>query len=247
MGHGSRNSGLRTIDVARQIGCSVQQVRNLERDGVLPPAQRSPSGYRRYSEAHVLCGVAYRRLTTGVGPVEARKLLRAARTEPNRFLELLDEAHARLHAERRDLQLTRQAVESISTEQIAPPRPSDSMTISELACALGVLPSTLRHWEAEALLTPQRDHNSARSYPPTAVRDARIVHQLRLAGYPIPQLRVITTQLQHLKRPDSLDEALAERQHSLTLRSRAFLSAAATLAAVVDRYPQDTDTPSPTS
>lgn len=242
MGDESRNSGLRTIDVARQIGCSVQQVRNLERDGVLPPAQRSPSGYRHYGEAHVLCGVAYRLLTIGVGPSEARKLLRAARTEPNRFLELLDEAHAHLHAQRRNLQLTRQAVENISTEQIARPRPSDSMTISELAGALGVLPSTLRHWEAQALLTPQRDHNGARCYPPPAVRDARIVHQLQLAGYPIPQLRVITTQLQHLRQPDSLDEALAERQRSLTLRSRAFLGAAATLATVVDRYSAGTDT-----
>ena len=33
----SRKSGLRTVDVARRAGCSVQQVRNLERDGVLLP------------------------------------------------------------------------------------------------------------------------------------------------------------------------------------------------------------------
>lgn len=153
----SRNSGMRTVDIARRVGCSVQQVRNLERDGVLPPAERSASGYRRYTQVHVRCGSAYRLLAIGVGPVEAKKLLRAAQAEPtSQLLELLDEAHARLHAERRDLELTRQAVEMISTEPSAPPRPSDAMTISEVAGALGVPPSTLRHWEAEALLTPQR-------------------------------------------------------------------------------------------
>jgi len=230
---GSLNSVLRTVDVARRVGCSVQQVRNLERDGVLPPAERSPSGYRRYGEEHVRSGVAYRLLTTGVGPVEAKKLLRAAHDEPtDHLLELLDQAHARLHVERRDLQLARRAVESISTEPLSPPRSADSMTISEVADALGVPSSTLRHWEAEALLMPQRDRNDARSYPPVAVRDARIVHQLRLAGYPIPRLRVIMTQLRHLGRLDDFDGALAERQRTLTVRSRALHEAAAALNTV---------------
>jgi DNA-binding transcriptional MerR regulator len=226
---------MRTVDVARAVGCSVQQVRNLERDGVLPPAERSASGYRSYGEAHVRCGVAYRLLAAAVGPGEAKKLLRAARTEPtDHFVELLDEMHARLHTERRDLDLARQAVEGISTEPLTPQRPSDSMTISEIAGALGVRPSTLRHWEAEGLLTPQRDRNGARSYPPAAVRDARIIHQLRLAGYGVPRLRAVMTQLQDLGRLDNLEDALAERRRTLTARSRALLKAAAALNAVVD-------------
>lgn len=225
---------MRTVDVARRVGCSAQHVRNLERDGVLPSAERSASGYRRYGETHVRCGVAYRLLTASVGPVEAKRLLRAAQTEPNdHFLELLDEAHARLHTERRDLQLARQAVENISIEPLIQQRPSDSMTISEVADALDVPPSTLRHWEAEALLMPQRARNDARSYPPAVVRDARIVHQLRLAGYRIPSLRVIMTQLQQLGRLDDLDEALAERQRALIRRSRALLRAAAALSTLV--------------
>jgi DNA-binding transcriptional MerR regulator len=231
----SRNSVLRTVDVSRRVGCSVQQVRNLERDGVLPPAERSPSGYRSYDETHVRCGVAYRHLAAGVGPAEAKKLLRAARTEPtNHFLELLDEAHAHLHAQRRDLDLARRAVNIISTEPLTPQRPSDSMTISEIAGALGVPPTTLRHWEAEALLAPQRDRHGARSYPPATVRDARIVHQLRLAGYDIPRLRAVMTQLRRLGRLDNLEDALAERQRTITARSRSLLRAAASLSVVVE-------------
>ncbi|WP_234320181.1 MerR family transcriptional regulator [Streptomyces sp. SBT349] len=50
------------------------------------------------------------------------------------------------------------------------------MSISELAAALGVRPSTLRHWHAEALVTPDRDPvRRTRRYTPAQVRDARIV------------------------------------------------------------------------
>ncbi|MDI5939587.1 MerR family DNA-binding transcriptional regulator, partial [Micromonospora sp. DH15] len=39
-------------DLAREHGISTQTVRNYERDGVLPPARRTPSGYRAYTAEH---------------------------------------------------------------------------------------------------------------------------------------------------------------------------------------------------
>ena len=87
----SRNS-LRTVDVARRAGCSVQQVRNLERDGVLPPASRTASGYRRYTETHVRSALAYRALAAATGPVEAKTIMRAAHAGPRSgLLALLDD------------------------------------------------------------------------------------------------------------------------------------------------------------
>jgi DNA-binding transcriptional MerR regulator len=216
----SRNSHLRTADVARRSGYSVQQVRNLERDGVLPAAVRSDSGYRRYEETHVRAALAYRALAAGVGPVEAKNIMRA-----DDMLARLDAAHARLHAERRDLALAKEAVTAIAAEPIEDPRPADSMTISELAGALGLRPSALRHWEAEGLVAPQRSGTSRR-YAPDDVRDARIVHQLRLAGYRIAQIRVVLPQLPHSP------EVLAARDASITARSRALLRAAAALDAM---------------
>src|SRR5262245_59697876 len=44
---------LRTIDLARAAGLSPQQVRNYEQWGVLPPAERSPHGYRLYEARHL--------------------------------------------------------------------------------------------------------------------------------------------------------------------------------------------------
>jgi len=223
---------MRTAELARRSGYSVQQVRNLERDGVLPPADRTPSGYRVYAEPHLHAALAYRALAAGAGPVEAKRIMRAAHTGAD-VLALLDEAHARLHTERRELALARAAAESIAAEPILEVRPTDSMSISELATALGVRPSTLRHWDAEGLVIPDRTPH--RRYSPDQVRDARIVHQLRLAGYRIAPLKDLMPRLR-TGRAD-LSNTLASRDASIDTRSRALLNAATALTAVLPPRP----------
>ncbi|WP_433665646.1 MerR family transcriptional regulator [Nocardia sp. CA-136227] len=234
----SRNSGsFRTADVARMSGYSVQQIRNLERDGVLPPTTRSETGYRAYHEVHVVSARAYRALAAGVGPVDAKAIMRAAHHDsPTAMLELLDAAHAALHAERRDLAATQAAARHISDEPITDVRQSDSMTISELADAIGVRPSTLRHWEAMGLSSPQRgDTRDARIYTPADVRDVRIVHQLRRAGYGIPALRALMPELRDASRRQDVLTRLAAREHAIESRSRALLAGAAELDALLTR------------
>lgn len=217
------NSRLRTVDVARRAECSVQQVRNLERDGVLPPTTRTEAGYRTWTEAHALAAVAYTALATGVGPIEAKILMRTAHRCPiGDALALLDAPHARLYTERRDVALAREAVAAIAAEPVDNPRPTDAMAISELADALGVLTSTLRHWDREGLLTPKRSSGGgARIYTSADVRDARIVHQLRLAGHRIPTLRALMPVLRHSRRNHDITAALHAREESITVRSRA--------------------------
>lgn len=233
----SRKSGdLRTVDVARRAGYSVQQIRNLERDGVLPPAARTATGYRRYGELHVRSALAYRALAAGTGPAEARKIVRAAHRFPASrvVLALLDAAHARLDAERAQLRQAKDAVRAISGEPIDDVRPSDAMSISELAAALGVRPSTLRHWEAEDLVVPDRDPaRGTRRYTPAQVRDARIVHQLRKAGYRIAPLRALIPQLRRARRLADVTSALAARDADIAARSKALLDGAAALSVVL--------------
>ncbi|BDT86755.1 MerR family transcriptional regulator [Nocardia cyriacigeorgica] len=228
------HSPLRTVDVARRAGYSVQQVRNLEHHGVLPPAHRTAAGYRTYGEVHVRSALAYRALAAAVGPVEAKRILRAVHSEPLAdALALLDDAHAGLARERTDLRLARAAAAAISAEPIADVRDSDAMSVSELADALGVRPSTLRHWEAEGLLAPDRVTQRARRYSPAQVRDARIIHQLRSAGYRIDTLRTLVPDLPRAHHDDTIATALTARESSITARSRALLEAAAALAAVL--------------
>lgn len=172
----SRHESMRTIDVARRVGCSVQHLRDLEREGVVPRADRAPSGYRSWQEMHVHSVVAYRELAHGVGPMPAKVLLQALHHEPPAvFLALLDDAHATLARERRDLRLAREAVAAIAAEPLTAPRPSDTMTITELAGALGTTPASLRHWQAEGLLAAGRaGRGRTRTYSPVQVRAGRL-------------------------------------------------------------------------
>nr|WP_218003041.1 MerR family transcriptional regulator [Nocardia asiatica] len=233
------NSSMRTVDVARRAGYSVQQIRNLERDGVLPPASRTAAGYRGYGEIHVRSALAYRALAAGVGPVEAKRIVRTVHDRSiAEALVLLDAAHARLHRERADLELAKRAAAAISAEPIEDVRPSDSMSVSELAAALGVRPSTLRHWDAEGLVVPDRvTAHGTRRYAPSQVRDARIVHQLRRAGYRVDTLRILLPELPRGQRSEDLEAALSARDASITARSRALLDAAAALAALLAANP----------
>ncbi|MGK8485408.1 MerR family transcriptional regulator [Nocardia asiatica] len=230
---------MRTVDVARRAGYSVQQIRNLERDGVLPPASRTAAGYRGYGEIHVRSALAYRALAAGVGPVEAKRIVRTVHDRPiAEALVLLDAAHARLHRERADLELAKRAAAAISAEPIEDVRPSDSMSVSELAAALGVRPSTLRHWDAEGLVVPDRvTAHGTRRYAPSQVRDARIVHQLRRAGYRVDTLRILLPELPRGQRSEDVEAALSARDVSITARSRALLDAAAALAALLAANP----------
>ncbi|MEY9996870.1 DNA-binding transcriptional MerR regulator [Streptomyces sp. V4I8] len=230
-----KSGDLRTGDVARRAGYSVQQVRNLERDGVLPPATRTAKGYRVYGEIHLRSALAYRALAAGTGPTEARKIVRAAHQSPvPRFLALLDAAHAQLDAERTALRQAEDAARAISSEPLEDVRASDSMSVSELAAALGVRPSTLRHWDAEGVVVPDRDPvRGTRRYMPAQVRDARIVHQLRKAGYRIAPLRALMPELRRTHRSEEVASALAGRDADITARSKALLDGAGALSAVL--------------
>ncbi|MGF0177073.1 MerR family transcriptional regulator [Streptomyces sp. Marseille-Q5077] len=244
-GVASLKSGvLRTTDIARRCGYSVQQVRNLERDGVLPPAKRTATGYRIYGDLHLQSALAYRTLAAGAGPTEAKLIVRAVHHSPaSQALALLDAAHARLDAERTELRLAQEAARTIAGEPIEDVRASDSMSVSDLAAALGVRPSTLRHWDAEELVVPNRDPaRGTRRYTPAQVRDARIVHQLRKAGYRIAPLRALMPELRSVGRSEDVASALAARESGIATRSRALLEGAVALSAVLNMVEASADT-----
>jgi DNA-binding transcriptional MerR regulator len=91
----------------------------------------------------------------------------------------------------------------------------------------------LRHWDAEGLVVPDRvPPRGTRRYSPAQARDARIVHQLRSAGYRIDPLRALMPGLRHGHRSEDVRAALTARDASIAARSHALLDAAAALSAV---------------
>ena len=224
---------MRTTDVARESGYSAQQVRDLERLGVIPPARRSDNGYRSYTPLHVRALRAYRGLAAAAGPVEARRLLAELRTATvAEAAAAVDEVHARLARERAEVLRAQRALEGIQAEGAG--GDDDFMTITQLAQALGVRSSTLRFWEEEGLVLPERVTTlRARRYGPAAIGAARVVAALRAGGHGIPAVREV---MGSLDGRDGLEDArriLRGRLDQLAARSVALLRAGADLAAVV--------------
>lgn len=232
--------GVRTVDVARESGYSVQQVRDLERLGVIPPAARSSNGYRSYAPIHVHALQAYRGLAGAVGPVVARQLLTELRTATlAEAASAISAVHVRLARERDEALRAQQALRAIQGEGDMPNTPegereSDSMTITELAGALGVRTSTLRFWEQEGLVIPERVTSlRARRYDLPAIRAARIVAALRGTGYGIPAVREIMGSLRRLDGLGETRHILRQRLDQIATRTVALLRAGTDLAAVI--------------
>ncbi|MDQ6522706.1 MerR family transcriptional regulator [Nocardioides sp. LHD-245] len=228
-----------TADIARASGYSAQQVRNLEALGVIPAAERTPAGYRRFSTVHVRDLGAYRDLALAVGPVVARRVLRDLRAlSVEDATALVGALHARLVLEREQALAARAALIAVSGEADtdAPADEADTMTITELSEALGVRASTLRFWEQEGLVAPERiatRSGTARRYPVAAVREARIVVALRAAGYRIPEVRDALGAVRELGDTARSLEALDARVAAIAHRVLALLRAGAVLAAIV--------------
>ncbi|MGW4053968.1 MerR family transcriptional regulator [Streptomyces sp. NPDC004779] len=236
---GARRGPLRTVDVARESGYSPQQVRDLERLGVIPPAARAGNGYRSYTPVHVHALRAYRGLAAATGPVEARRMLTRLRAETiTTAAAEVGAVHVRLARERDETLRAQRALRAIQRETDTDPpgveREGDAMTITQLAAALGVRASTLRFWEQEGLVVPERVTSlRARRYGLPAIRAARIVAALRAAGYGIPAVRDLVAALDRLDGPGETELILRRRLDQIATRTVALLRAGADLAAVV--------------
>jgi DNA-binding transcriptional MerR regulator len=225
--------------VAAATGYSVQQIRDLERLGVIASAVRAENGYRQFSTTEIRDLRAYRDLAHAVGPVEARRSMCAIRTlSPGEAVSLVCSLHIGLDREREQALSARHALEAIQAEaktDVAPAE-ADAMTITELSRALGVRASTLRFWEKEGLVKPERITNrtgSTRRYRLEAIREARITAALRAAGYRIPDVRRAVAAIRDLDDESRSMGALDTRLNAITERTLSLFRAAATLAQIV--------------
>ena len=237
------NSPERTMTTAalgRRVGYSTQQVRDLERLGVIPPAPRGANGYRRYRSEHETALRAYRAMAAAIGPVPARRLLPAVIAgSAEDAAERIDLLHAHLAEERSRVREALRALDVAMVEADDVFAEEDAMSIGELAQALGVRPSALRHWEGEGLVHPLRAGASTRTYGAAAITEARIVAALRGGGYRIPAIALLLDQVRGHVGPRAVQDILEERLADLTRRSIALLAAAASLhALLVERTEQ---------
>lgn len=137
-------------EVARATGVSARMIRHYEQIGLLPPAQRSMSGYRRYgpSDLHTLRFIQQaRQLGFGIGQIGLLLDLWRDRQRPSAEVKALAQAHiGELDAKIAEMQRMRATLASLSEachgddrpdcpilEGLAGPQPTDEVSNEPIA------------------------------------------------------------------------------------------------------------------
>jgi len=230
---------LRTIDLAQAGHISVQQVRNYEAGGFLPPAERSPSGYRLYTQQHLAALKTARSLVGGYGWPRAWAIMQAVHQgKLSVALASIDDRHAEQASKRLQVEQTLAALSTLSagSTPLANTRHPQWFRVGEAAKQVGVRVSALHFWEQQGLLHPLRDRSSRyRLYDEQQMRRLRVVVLLREAGY---DFNVILPVLDELAagRPEKAIAAVEKRREELTRTSWACIEAMALFQHYVSEF-----------
>jgi DNA-binding transcriptional MerR regulator len=224
-------SNVRPSDLAREHGLSTQAVRNYERDGFIPPAARTPSGYRVYTEVHAAALHAYLALVAAYGHPAAGRIMNALHDGAlDDALAVIDRGHGQMLRDRDTLGAVRDAIGDLPAGPDDPPGPG-AWPIGDVARRLRVTPATLRSWETAGILTPARDPDTGyRVFRASDVRDAELAHLLRRGGHPLSAIATVVHSVRTAGGTEPLSRALADWQRRLTARGVAMLDAAARLS-----------------
>ena len=227
---------MRPTDLAREHGISTQAVRNYERDGFVPPAERTPSGYRIYTETHAAALRAYLSLVAAHGYATAGQVMIAVHDDRlDDALRAIDRGHDQLLRDRDTLDAVREAVDHLTADSGAAPGTTGGpgpRTIGDVAHRLRVTQATVRNWERVGILTPVRDPATGyRVFQAADVRDAELAHLLRRGGYPLAHIATVVHQVRTAGGTGELAGALDDWQRKLTARGLAMLNAATHLNA----------------
>jgi DNA-binding transcriptional MerR regulator len=230
---------LLTKDLARSVGVSVQQVRNYEAGGFLPPVERSPSGYRRFTRQHLVALQTARQLIGGYGWQRAQQIMQAVHQgKHSDALALIDERHAELAEMRLQLEQTLAALNLLAAQLPweTHSHVSEHFRVGAAARLVGVRVSALRFWEQQGLLQPIRENGSNyRLYDEQQLRRLRIVALLRQANYDFGAIRTTLDELE-AGQPQRAVAAVEQRRSELASMSWRCLEAMAALYAYIGEF-----------
>ena len=182
-------SYLRTSDLAKAVGAHPNTVRRYVDRGILPPVERSPSGYRRFTQRHLDCMRVARQvycnqyLGTAIFQSGVRIVQATVRGDLRSALEL---AYNHLALVRSERALADEAAEQLERWAFSPPAEGAAppLQIGQVARLLGVSLDIVRNWDRNGLIDIPRDPaNGYRRYGTREISRLRVIRMLSRAGY----------------------------------------------------------------
>ncbi|WP_242985927.1 MerR family transcriptional regulator [Oceanobacillus zhaokaii] len=188
---------VKPIEIARKLGISTSALRHYEAWGIVPPVNRSANGYRLYTDEHVAYFECIRAMNEGFGMDLVRKIMPLIQEQKlTEALWLVNEAQAKLHQEKTKAEQALQALELEELEGFSARHKKDWYSIREVAEEIDVPASTLRHWEKEGLIEPEREiDNGYRKYSRADIRRLLIIRTIRSAVYSLEIVRRVVDEI----------------------------------------------------
>jgi DNA-binding transcriptional MerR regulator len=182
---------LRTSDLARAVGIHPNTVRLYADWGLVPPVERSPSGYRLFTQRHLDCLRLARTVYKAQYPGRGFRALGndiIQRAVADDWTGALEKAHELFQAVRVELEFANQAADLLehwAQTMETDPDPSDEpLSIGEVSRLLGVSLDVIRNWERNGLLSvPRNSFNNYRLFGKREIERMQIIRMLSKAGY----------------------------------------------------------------
>ena len=183
------NKYLRTSDLARAAGIHANTVRLYADWGLLPPVERSASGYRLFTQQHLDCLRLARTIYAAEYPgrglrASGNAIIQCAVTDD--WQGALTKAREHLVTVKTELQHAETAAEVLEHWAQNEQAKADEilLPLGEVARLLGVSHDVIRNWERDGLLRARRNpDNNYRRFGVREIERLRIIHMLAHAGY----------------------------------------------------------------
>lgn len=192
---------MKTSDLARAVGIHENTVRRYVDWGLLPPVDRAPNGYRRFTRHHLDCLRLDRLIMEGGYPGKSihksgQVIIQYA--VKNDWGGAMEQAHHHLAVVKTEQAQANAAVDLLErwAQGSGTDTTGSALRIGDAALLLGLSRDILRNWERNGLIVvPRTEANSYRMYGPQEISRLRVIRMLVNAGYSLMSILRMLLQL----------------------------------------------------
>ncbi|MEW6405286.1 MAG: MerR family transcriptional regulator [Chloroflexota bacterium] len=180
----------RTSDLARAVGIHPNTVRLYADWGLIPPVERTSSGYRVFTQRHLDCLRLARMIYAAPYPGRGFRAIgneivqRAVQDDWTGALEKAHEHLAMVKAELEQAENAANVLEHWAQNMTEDSEGDPRLAIGEVSKLLGVSIDIVRNAERNGLITvPRNSYNNYRLFRKKDIERLRIIRMLTRAGY----------------------------------------------------------------
>lgn len=192
---------MKGIEIAKKLNISTSALRHYESWGLVPKVERAKNGYRIYTKEHEAYFQCIRALNAGFGMDLVKKVMPLIINKKiHDALWLINKAQVDLYTEKETVQKTVKILDSKELTEFYGIRKfhdKDYFTIGEVANEANVSASSIRHWEKEGLIKPERHKESGfRIYSLYDIRRVFIIRTVQRVVYSLDIVREVLADIE---------------------------------------------------